>query len=400
MKLNFTILFCVYVISWCMMAIGYSATASVGHYLSPQKTFILLPLIMQMFGASLIAVPAGKLMISLGRRKAFMFGSGFGLLGGLMCVYSLYIGNFWLLVGAALFLGMFNGFSEFIKFAAAELFEDEHKKNRAISIIVSGGIVAAFIGPAIASYSQSNFNWFGTFTGPYLVAAGLCVMNLFLFSLYMQTPSKISTDKSTNSQERIELPSRYNIFKNPAFILGSAMGVIAYLIMGIMMDAFPITMLDHEMEFGHTTHVLQWHMLAMFAPSVLTSLFLTKFGFNLTAIIGILMNMIGIAFALAGKEFYNFLCSLLFIGLGWNFMYIAGTSVIANIHETHRKSAEGYNNLCITATNALAAPLAAVIMATHGWNILSLVALSLAIIAIGFVMAFKRKASPNTKPIA
>ena len=388
---NLIVLFFVYVISWCLMAIGYSATASVGHHLSPYKAYILLPLIMQIFGASLIAVPASRLMISLGRKKSFIFGSFLGVIGRLMCVYSLYIESFWLLVCATLFIGMFNGFGEFIKYAAAELFDDENKKNRVISIIVSGGIVAAFVGPAIASYSQSHLNFFGSYTGPYLVVAAMCLTSLLLFTIYVQAETtEQAAKKSATQNVKLNTNSQYyKVLSHPAFILGSSMGVLAYLIMGIMMDAFPITMLDHGMEFGHTTCVLQWHMLAMFAPSVLTSMILTRIGFNFVAICGIAMNVVGITFALQGKEFFNFLGSLLFIGLGWNFMYIAGTSLIANIEENTRKSAEGFNNFLITASYAVAAPLAAVIVLSYGWNVLSIVALVLAIIAFGFVFAVK-----------
>jgi MFS family permease len=391
MKLNLVILFSVYVISWCMMAIGYSATASVGHYMSPTKAYILLPLIMQVFGACLIAVPASRLMTSLGRKKAFMFGSCLGVLGGLLCVYSLYISNFWLLVVSTLFIGMFNGFGEFIKYAAAEMFDDDARKNRAIAVIVSGGIVAAFIGPSIASYAHSYFNWFGAYTGPYIVVVAFCFTSLVLFSFYVDvTPTGsagVITPKDSSSGGGNVV--RSSVLANPSFILGSAMGVIAYLIMGIMMDAFSITMLDHGMEFGHTTSVLQWHMLAMFAPSVVTSIFLSRFGFSATAVSGIVMNLLGIAFALEGKEFFNFLGSLFFIGLGWNFMYIAGTSVIANLDGEIRKPAEGYNNLLITAAYAIAAPLAAFIVLSYGWDTLSLVALLMALVAAFFVIRFR-----------
>ena len=126
MKKNLSSLFCAYVISWCVMAIGYSATASVGHHLSPERAYILLPLIMQVFGACIIAIPASKLMMLVGRRNAFMIGSSIGIFGGLLCVYSLYIGNFWLLAFSTLFIGMSNGFGEFIKYAAADLFVDEN----------------------------------------------------------------------------------------------------------------------------------------------------------------------------------------------------------------------------------------------------------------------------------
>ena len=391
MKPNLAILFCAYVISWCVMAVGYSATASVGYHMSPDKAYILLPLIMQVFGATLIAVPASKLMIAIGRRNSFIVGSALGMIGGVLCIYSLYIRNFWLLSFSTLFLGMFNGFGEFIKYAAAELFDDEKKKNRAISIIVSGGIVAAFLGPAIASFSNEYFELIGPYVGPYIMVAVLCGLSFGLFLFYTNKPThEQDSSEEVNGEEAPSTGVKYLILTNPVFILGTSMGVLAFLIMGIMMDAFPITMIDHGMHFGDTTTVLQWHMLAMFAPSYLTSMFLTRFNFTPTAVVGVLMNLIGILFAIQGKEFINFLGSLFFIGLGWNFMYIAGTSMIANMGRFDRKNAEGYNNFFVTATYAIAAPLAAFIVVKYGWDVLSYFSLALVAIAASFVFRYRR----------
>lgn len=390
MKKNLFSLFSAYVISWTIMAIGYSATASVGYNLAPSSSIMLLPLIMQVFGATLIAIPASRLMILIGRRKAFMVGSCLGIFGGLLCVYSLYIGSFWLLIFATVFIGMFNGFGEFIKFAAADLFYDEEKKNKAMSVIVSGGIIAAFVGPSIARFSNEYFEFVGQYVGPYIVVAILAGVSLLLYSIYTEKTARTDDGSETfDNATSSAVISKYAVLSSPVFILGTSMGVLAILIMSIMMDAFPITMMGHGMHFSHTTTVLQWHMLAMFAPSYFTSIFMTKFGVKTTGVCGVVFNMIGIAFALQGVEFFNFLACLILIGLGWNFMYLSGASLIANIVSRERKTAEGLNNLFITATNAMAAPTAAFVVATFGWQMLSYLSLVLAAIATLILLWFR-----------
>jgi MFS family permease len=380
------------------MAIGYSATASVGHHLSPERAYILLPLIMQVFGACIIAIPASKLMMLIGRRNAFMIGSTIGIFGGLLCVYSLYIGNFWLLAFSTLFIGMSNGFGEFIKYAAADLFIDEKKKNKSISIIVSGGIVAAFLGPAIANFSNQYFDSIRPYIGPYIVVALLSGISVVLFYFYN---NKVAVDQNSEESHAADnLPmtvTKSSILTSPVFILGTSMGVLAGLIMSVMMDAFPITMMDHGMYFSHTTTVLQWHLLAMFAPSYLTSIYISKFGVTATAFTGIFLNIIGITFALQGTEFYNFLVCLIMVGFGWNFMYLSGASLIANMKSNVRKHAEGFNNLFTTATNALAAPIAAFIVIQFGWEALSYVAFFLTATATLIVIWFR---SLNSQPSA
>ncbi len=400
MKKNLSSLFCAYVISWCVMAIGYSATASVGHHLAPERAFLLLPLIMQVFGATIIAIPASKLMILVGRRSAFMVGSSIGIFGGLLCVYSLYIGNFWLLVFSTIFIGMFNGFGEFIKYAAADLFVDEKKKNKSISIIVSGGIVAAFLGPAIANFSNQYFDSIGPYVGPYIVVALLSGISLVLFYFYTNKTAVDQNIDESHINDNLSLTTtKYSILTNPVFILGTSMGVLAGLIMSVMMDAFPITMMGHGMHFSHTTTVLQWHMLAMFAPSYLTSLYISKFGVTATAFTGIFLNIVGITFALQGTEFYNFLVCLILIGFGWNFMYLAGASLVANMNNSDRKHAEGLNNLFITATNALAAPIAAFIVIKFGWDMLGYASFFLAATATLIVIWFRSLDSQSSAKV-
>jgi len=383
---NIFILFFIYAIAWCVMAIAFSATASVGHQLTPDKSLALLPLIMQIFGAVAISFPASLIMRSFGRRKGFMIGGVIGALGAMLCAYSIYQQNFWLLICSTPILGMFNGFGELAKFAAAEVYSDKKQQSRAISIVVSGGIVAAFIGPTIAAWSNSYFAQLGAYFGPYSAAFGLCSLSILLSGFLGRTNlrwGQVKDSSETNVKSS-------QILKNPVFIAATGSAAIGYLVMSAIMDGMPITMLDNNMDFSDTTVVLQWHMLAMFAPSYLTSRLIEKYGIPMTVFAGIGLNIIGLISALAGVEFHHFWVGLFAIGLGWNLMYLGGTNLLTHIAESEKPKAEGLNNLVIMGCFAISAPIVAVILNYFGWSAVSFFSFLLLMIATALNLYFVR----------
>lgn len=284
-----------------------------------------------------------------------MLGSVMGIVGGLMCALSIYHQNFWLLVCSTPFLGMFTGFGEFSRYAAADACDNKQQKSKAISIVISGGIVAAFAGPSIASYSNQYLLSIAPYFGPYLAASVLCALSLVLYS-QLKIDNKFKPKEGNNKFSSLE------VIRNPVFLVATSVAAIGYLVMAAMMDAFPFTMLDHSMHFSDTATVLQWHMLAMFGPSYLTARYINKFGVSVAIFTGILFNLVGLLSALQGVMFVNFWICLFMIGLGWNLMYLAGTDMITNMSDKERPRAEGLSSLVIMASFALSAPLAAVIL--------------------------------------
>ena len=392
---NIIVLFITYAISWCVMALAFSATASVGQYLAVDKDLALLPLIMQVFGAVSMTAPAASMMKKFGRRRVFMLGSCIGVIGALMCAYSIYLQNFWLLVCCTPFLGMFNGFGELARFAAAEIFPDEKQKNRAVAVVVSGGIVSAFIGPAIASTSNQAFDSVAPYFGPYLAAFALCLLSLGCYAALHNLPR---TESQSNNQSETAV-AKWQVIKNPIFIVATATTSLGYLVMSAMMDAMPITMLQSSLDFSDTTFVLQWHMLAMFAPSYLTARLMDKCGTTPVIFGGILLNTIGVISAMQGVQLHHFWVGLFMIGLGWNLMYLGGTQLLTRLPETLRSQAEGLNNLAVMSSFAFSAPLAALILATLGWQAINYFALIMLLLAVALKLKFNT--SPQQKiPIA
>jgi len=376
-------LFLLYALSWCVMAMAFTATASIGAAMSVAKNLTLLPLITHVLGSVIITVPASKMMIRFSRRVGLATGCLLGMLGSTLCVYGVYVGNFWIVVCSTPFIGMFTGFSEFVKYAAGDIFDDEDRKRRSISIIVSSGIIAAFVGPWVAGFSNDYFMYIKPYFGPYLSVFGFCGISLIL-SLFL-TVKPIAQ----NTAAKTQLVGLKTVLNNKSFVAGTLVSAVAYLVMAAMMDAMPITMLNHSLNFDHTTHVLQWHLLAMFAPSYITAKLINHFGVRFVVLNGIVINAIGVGFALGGTEFYNFWLALFFIGLGWNLMYLSGVGIIATTPDDIRPTAEGYNNTVLVTCFAISAPIASVILFQFGWVFVSLYALILLCAALIPVLTTK-----------
>jgi len=166
------------------------------------------------------------------------------------------------------------------------------------------------------------------------------------------------------------------------------------------MDAMPITMMDHGLSFHDTTQVLQWHLLAMFAPSFLTSKFINRYGAINVVFLGILINFIGICIALAGTDYLNFWISLFLIGVGWNLMFLAGVGVIATISDDIRPAAEGASNAILVVCFAISAPIASVILFQLGWSYVSGYAALLLFAALVVVLTKRRAIATNQGELA
>jgi len=283
-----------------------------------------------------------------------------------------------MLVASTPLLGALSGFGEYTRYAAAELFEDEKQKGRAVSFVVSGGIIAAFIGPSLSTWSNDQFET--QFLGPFMVCTLLCVLS-FCFYAFLTT-------KRVGLQSNKTAVRFRTVMSSPVFITGTMAGVVAFLSMAVIMDALPMTMLDHGFHYEDATHVIQWHLLAMFAPSWVTGKLIGRYGTVSIITLGIGINAIGVVFGLWGVEYVNFFAALFLVGLGWNLMFVAGTTLVATIREERRAAAEGASNFLMSSSFALATPIAAFLAVSLGWVAVCLFAAAMLIGALVTVTWF------------
>ncbi len=359
--------------------------ALVGNMLAATPVLATLPLSLMMIATMLTTIPASLMMQRLGRRAGFTLGAALGATGGVLAAYAIIQGNFWLFAAGSMLWGMFTGFGGFYRFAAADSASPEFRP-RAISLVMTGGVVAAIFGPSLARVSR---DWLlpYLFAGSYLVVAALAAISV----LVLQTIRIAPPPKPTASDGPVR--SLAEIFAQPAVLASVVAAALGYAIMSLVMTATPLAMLDCGFDFGDTATVIQWHVLGMFVPSFFTGRLIARFGERTILTIGALLTA-GCAVAnLAGIEFGNFLAGLLLLGVGWNFLYVGGSALFARlILPTERGKAQAAFDFTVFSCVSAASLAAGLVQNTLGWFSINMGVLPLMVIVLGVVLVKTRQA--------
>jgi len=338
-----------------------TTTALTGAILADKPSMATLPLAFQFVGMMCATIPASLFMGRVGRKFGFSVGLSIGIASALLATYAIFQGNFWLFVVGSFGLGINNSFAAFLRFAAAEVVNKEHRPT-AISYVMAGGIVAAFLGPWLATQSKE---WFEPvlFAGGFLAMAGLYIVAMFIVM-------GIRFRKETPNSE-MHGPARplLEIVKQPAFITAGLSATMGYGVMILVMTATPLAMVACGLDFSDAAFVIQWHVLGMFLPSFFTGKLIQKFGVLNIILIGAVLNGICMAFALAGVDLMNFWFALVALGVGWNFMFIGGSSLLTQCYrETERAKVQALNDFLVFGTVAAASFSSGAIQNAMGWS--------------------------------
>ncbi len=358
----------------------------VGLHMATDKSLATLPIAMMMVAAAASMIPAAMLMQRFGRKFGFMLGALFGCLSGLSAAYAIWSESFWLFVIANMLMGCYQGFAQYYRFAAADVASDAFK-SRAISWVIAGGIVAAVAGPNIARATQNFGAW------PYLTSY-LALFALSLIALLLVTRLNLPPVIKLESQGAAR--PLLTIMRQPVFItamLGSAAG---YAVMIMVMTATPLAMQMCGQALGASASVIQWHVLGMFAPSFFTGNLIRRFGVLPIMASGIAILCCHVAIALSGNAYLNFLSGLILLGIGWNFLFIGGTTLLTEAYQpSERGKTQAAHDFIVFAVVSLASLSAGGLLNLWGWRAVNLTALpmlALALLAIlGFALLRRRQ---------
>ncbi|WP_417795185.1 MFS transporter [Terasakiella pusilla] len=368
-----------------------TTTALTGAILADKPSMATLPLAFQFVGMMCATIPASLFMGQVGRKFGFSVGLSIGIASALLSTYAIFQGNFWLFVVGSFGLGINNSFAAFLRFAAAEVVNKEHRPT-AISYVMAGGIVAAFLGPWLATQSKE---WFEPvlFAGGFLAMAGLYIVAMFIVM-------GIRFRKETPNSE-MHGPARplLEIVKQPAFITAGLSATMGYGVMILVMTATPLAMVACGLDFSDAAFVIQWHVLGMFLPSFFTGKLIQKFGVLNIILIGAVLNGICMAFALTGVDLMNFWFALVALGVGWNFMFIGGSSLLTQCYrETERAKVQALNDFLVFGTVAAASFSSGAIQNAMGWswvNFMVAVPMTLALISVIWLKVRNPKTSSH-----
>jgi len=349
----------------------------VGSQITSIKSLSTLPTALAVVGTANFTILAAKIMGKIGRRLGFIFGALVSSATCLLAVFAISQQNFVLFCISHLILGLGIAFAHQYRFAAAESVEKE-KVPKAISILMLAGIVSAFLGITLANYTKNLFSDY-LYVGSYLLLAVFTFMPAIFLIFY-----------KNNEKTKIDFNNKYNgrrlfeIIFQPKFLQAVIAAAFAYAIMSFLMTATPISMYVMEkMSLEKTGFVLQFHVLFMFLPSLITGHLIKKFGHSNIMYIGVLFYVVTIILSLFEQTLANYMVALIFLGLGWNFLFISGTSLVVLTYKEEEKfRVQGINDLIVFSTMALASLSAGILLSLTSWATMNLICIPFLVLIV------------------
>jgi predicted MFS family arabinose efflux permease len=364
----------------------------VGRRLAPSPALATLPIAMMMIGVVATAVPASLLMKRVGRRAGFIVGAVVGGAGGAaISVVAISLGSFVLFCTGNLLLGVYQAFANYHRFAAADAASPAFE-SQAISLVLAGGVAAAFLGPFNASRATGLLVDLPG-AGPYAVIVVLALLGSALH-LGLRIPDE---HRARGGHER---PLR-EIVATPAFGVALLAATVGYTIMVLVMTATPLAMEAAGFHLDHAATVMQWHVLGMFAPSFVTGHLIARFGVGNILLTGAATLAGSIGVAVAGSAIANFVLALALLGVGWNFLFVGGSALLATTHTpAERGKVQGANELVVFTAVAIGSLLAGVLLHTVGWAALNLWMLPLVAATAVVTWRWRRPVTAGPVPVA
>ncbi len=332
----------------------------VGKSLATDPGLATLPISAFVIGTMLTALPASMYMKWVGRKLGFLTGICFGAASAFIGLYAIYLQDFWLFAGGMMLTGSYQAFAMLYRFAAADLASPEFKA-KAISWVTIGGLASGVLGPFIIIGTKDLLAPV-TFGGCYLAASLLAAISGI---------SLLMLDRPDGEKEDHPEPARplLTILRQPRLIVAVVCAMMSYGMMNLVMTATPLAMVACGFSVETAAFVIQWHVIAMYAPSFFTGSLINRFGAERIITLGLaLLGCAGVS-ALMGLHLANFAVGLILLGVGWNFSFIGATAMLTGHYRPSEKNmVQGINDFCVFATVALASLSSGKLLHLVGWN--------------------------------
>lgn len=353
-----------------------STSSIIGAVLAPDKGLATLPITCMVLGMWFGTLPVGYLARHYGRRFALQTGSVFGIASGLISYTAVMSGNFWLLLFGTFCGGLYAAAHQSYRFAAADT-ASEAFRPKAVSWVLAGGVFAALIGPQLVIFTKDMLS-------PHLFAASFlgqsaCAVLAAIVLMFVKVPPlpKVRVAQGRPLAEIVLVPR---------FMVAVACGVASYGLMNVVMTSAPLAMVGCGHSVTDATLGIQWHVLAMYAPSFITGSLIARFGVK--RITGIGLALIGLASiaGIAGTSVAHFWTGLVLLGLGWNFSFIGATTLVTQCHRPEeRNKVQAFNDFLIFGSMAVTSFSSGQMLAYLSWQAINEVAFPV-IIAAGALL--------------
>jgi MFS family permease len=345
----------------------------VGWMLATDKSLATLPIAMMMVAAAVTMIPASLLMQRYGRKAGFLLGASLGGVGGLLAAVAIWLDNFALFVAANMLVGSYQAFAQYYRFAAADAASAEFR-SRAISWVIAGGVFAAVAGPNLVRFTQNVGTVPSALT--YLSMVALSILAILLLSR-LALPSESASEVQGEART---LPA---IMKQPIFLTALAGSTIGSAVMLLVMTATPLAMQICGQPIAAAATVIQWHVLGMFAPSFFTGNLIRRFGVLTIMTSGVVLLLGHVAIALSGIEYLHFLSGLILLGVGWNFLFVGGTSLLTEAYRpSERAKVQAAHDFLMYIAISIATFSSGSLLSAFGWHAVNLAVLPMLAVAL------------------
>jgi predicted MFS family arabinose efflux permease len=351
------LLFFAQALYWSCSLIGITLTSIVGVSLAPMATLATLPLGMLMVGNLFSVHPLAMLMQRRGRRLGLFVGALFGVVGGLLMAWGIYIGSFWLVALSPALIGTYQASAMYYRYAALEAV-DAMQKGRAAALVVGGGVLAALVAPEIAATSRDMLPV--PFAGAYVALAGLAALGASLMTMLPDggVPERVGSSRAVMS----------DLLRRPAIRGAIAISAAGHGIMILVMTATPLAMKYCGFDVDVSANVIRWHLIGMFLPAFVAGPMIDRFGPRRVASLGAFVLVISVGIAVSGVSVTAFLISSFLLGIGWNMMLLAGTTLLGEGHDAaERGHAQSLMELGNSITGTLASIASGALIIGVGW---------------------------------
>ncbi len=338
-----------------------------GHYLlGADKSLATLPVAAFVVGVAVGTIPAALLMRQVGRRLGFQAGALFSMLGGAVAAYAILIGSFWLLCLGTAFSGVSFAFVQQYRFAAADTASVGFRP-KAISWVLAGGVVTGVLGPQVVIGTREVFAPI-PFAGAFVAQVGLGMVLLVVLA-FLRIPLPPRIEEGGGSGRSI-----VKVAAQPRFVVAVVCAAVSYALMSLVMTASPLAMVDHHLTETQAMLGIQWHVIAMFAPSFLTGPLIARYGKEPVIAFGLLLLAGSAAIALAGVTLWHFWIGLVLLGVGWNFGFIGGTAMVTDTYTPdERAKMQATNDFSIFTLQAVASLSSGAMLSLWGWEAVNLI---------------------------
>ncbi len=368
---------------WGALMIGITMSGLVGQMLAAHKALATLPAGILALTTIFVTRPASLLMQRFGRRAGFHLGALAGLIGGAVCAQAIFAGDFVMFCAGNAILGAYQAIGQYYRLAATDAVAPE-RRGRAVSTVMAGGVLAALAAPTLSVWSKDLFAPV-LFAGSFFAVSALSLASVALIAALVERIPDAAPEAGGGRPLG-------EILRQPIFIAAMANAGIAHGVMILFMLATPLAMVACGFGVGDAATVIQWHVLGMFLPAFFTGRLVDRYGAPGVGLVGAVILGLSAAVAAAGIDFLNFGVALALLGVGWNFMYVAGTAMIAGAHRPEERGrVQGLAEMGIAGIAAAASFASAGLLNGLGWTAVNIGAAPLLITAAGLTLWFLRR---------